>query len=196
MQDHKILWWDLNYCNSAHTEYSVPTKNLSDFSESREASLQLIHKCSVIHFTLRSAKDTPVMHSMWFLLAEVGQRKINFLKNMAVQYYLVSRTSTPNCKFKIHLRFSCVIPHSNKILLHKSWKPFPEFVGISGLHSQSYTLNWLVVKNNHATNFYLSLKQWSKPKNNWEVWSLNISVVLNLAQSVHKLAEREHSSTA
>lgn len=56
VQDHKILECDLNYCNSAHTEYSVPTKNLSDFSESREASLQLIHKCSVICFILRSAK--------------------------------------------------------------------------------------------------------------------------------------------
>lgn len=107
-----------------------------------------------------------------------------------------SRTSTSNCKFKTCLRFSCVIPHSNKFLLHKSWKLFPEFAGISGLHSQNYTLNWVVVKNNHASSFYLSLKQWSKPKNKWGVWSLNISVVLNLAQFVHILAEREYSSTA
>lgn len=96
----------------------------------------------------------------------------------------------PSYTFQTFLGFTCAIPHSNKNLPWEKQKAFQSLLAFQVCTAKAMPLPDWCVRKNHAPNFPLSLRQWSKSKTNWGVRSLNIFMYLNPARWVHRWIEK------
>lgn len=102
----------------------------------------LIDKCSTMCLTLKSAKHTPVRHSMWILCTLKLVKGNPVSSGTWLCKTLLSRTSVPNDTFQSFLGFTCSIPHFTNNLSGAKPESLQQFAHISGLHSQIYSLTW------------------------------------------------------
>ena len=106
---------------------------------------------------------------MFFVYLEAGQRKFDFLQNLALHYALLSKTFVPNYIFQTFLGFTRATPHINKNLPWEKQKAFQSFLAFQVCTAKDTPLPERGVRKNHASSFPLSLRQWSKTKLKWEL---------------------------